>query len=162
MRRKWMRRWLVGVAVASAVGAGVWAQWPSSASAEGASAEGGPKAVIKNEELMKLMFDPYYVDLRKSLAEEPASGKVWRQAYIATYRLCEVTNLLYLRDDKDYMGTPEWREEVEAASAASVALGEAVKQLDYGMARERYEALIQRCNACHERFEPTKPTAVMP
>ena len=122
--------------------------------------ETGPRQVIANKELMKLLFDPYYIDLRKALAEEPADGKAWRQAYIAAFRLAEVTNLLYCREGKDYMATDAWRESVDASRDATVQVGEAIKQLDYPLARERYAVLIKSCNACHAQFEPTRSIGV--
>ena len=152
------------------VGVGGWLRWPESvgktrrshaAAAENATTT-GPAAVIKNQELMKLLFDPYYIDLKRSLADEPSGGKAWRQAYIAAFRICEVSNLLYLRDDKQYMQGDEWRELSDVSRSAAVEVGEAIKKLDYPLARQKYEALIKSCNTCHEKFEPTEPTIVMP
>lgn len=125
----------------------------------GASADAA-KPIIKNKELMKLLFDPYYVDLRRALREEPDGRTGWRRAYIAIFRLAEVTNLLYSRGDKDYMLTGEWRQMVTDSRDAAAATGQAVLKRDYPLARQRYERLIQSCNACHQKFEPTGATEV--
>ena len=120
----------------------------------------GPKQIIKNEELMKLLFDPYYVDLRKAIKEEPQDRAGWRQAYIAIFRLSEVTNLLYSRQGKDYMGTDEWNEMATASRDAAQAVGASVLKLDYDRVKKNYERLIKTCNNCHQKFEPEKPTEV--
>lgn len=132
----------------------------SAAAAPQQPATTGPKQIIKNEELMKLLFDPYYVDLRKAILEEPEGRAGWRQAYIAIFRLSEVTNLLYSREGKDYMGTDEWNEMATHSRDAAEAVGAAVLKLDYERVRKCYERLIQTCNDCHQKFEPEKPTDV--
>ncbi len=126
----------------------------------GEAAMDGPKQIIKNAEMMKLLFDPYYVDLRKAIGEKPAGRAGWRRAYIAIFRICEVTNLLYSRKDKQYMLTQEWRQMTTQSRDAAESVGEAVLKLDYPQVRERYELLIQSCNACHQKFEPTEATEV--
>ena len=132
----------------------------SAAAAPQQPAATGPKQIIKNEELMKLLFDPYYVDLRKAISEEPEGRAGWRQAYIAIFRLSEVTNLLYSREGKDYMGTDEWNEMATHSRDAAQAVGAAVLKLDYERVRKSYERLIQTCNDCHQKFELEKPTDV--
>ena len=128
--------------------------------APGEAAMNGPKQIIKNEEMMKLIFDPYYIDLRQAIREKPAGRAGWRRAYIAIFRICEVTNLLYSRKDKQYMLTQEWRQMATQSRDAAESVGEAVLKLDYPQVRERYELLIQSCNACHQKFEPTEATEV--
>ncbi len=132
----------------------------SAAAAPQQAAATGPKQIIKNEELMKLLFDPYYTDLRKAIREEPQDRAGWRQAYIAIFRLSEVTNLLYSREGKDYMGTDEWHEMATHSRDAAEAVGAAVLKLDYERVKESYERLIKTCNDCHQKFEPEKPTDV--
>jgi hypothetical protein len=124
------------------------------------SATDGPKQIIKNKEMMKLLFDPYYVDLRKAIREKPQGRAGWRRAYIAIFRICEVTNLLYSRKDKDYMLTDEWRQMATQSRDAAESVGQAVLKLDYPLVRGRYERLVATCNACHKKFEPTEATEV--
>lgn len=123
---------------------------------------GVEKQVIDNVELMELLFDPYYVDLRNSLKTPPEGRKEWRRVYIATYRLAEVTNLLFSRDGEDYMKTPEWKALALESRNAIEEVGEAVRKLDYDLTKSRYIAYIETCNNCHSAFELEEPTVVDP
>lgn len=136
---------------------GMWA-----GHAEDAPAAAEPKAILDNGEVMEFFFDPYYVDFRNVAKEEPRGRKSWRAMYVAAYRLSEATNLLFFRDDEEYMTTEEWREESLVARDAAVALGDAVKEKDIVIIRQKYEALIETCNHCHQRFEKEEPTEVAP
>ena len=120
------------------------------------------KQVIDNVELMELFFDPYYVDLRNSLKNEPEGRKQWRSVYIATYRLAESTNLLFSREGEDYMATPEWNRLALESRSAIEAVGEAVRKLDYDLTKSRYIDYIKTCNNCHSAFELQEPTIVEP
>jgi len=131
---------------------------------EGKNSEGPskqqPSQVIKNREVMKLFFDPYYVDLRRAAREEPQGRSDWRSLYVAAFRLSEVSNLLYFRSDKPYMNSAEWRRMATETRDRAAAVGQAVTKLDYPLVKKRYVHLIESCNACHEKFEPDKPTKI--
>lgn len=155
---------VLGVVIAASVilGLAIWQRFPPVA-AKGeivpdADAD-GPTQIIGNDELMKLLFDTNYVLLRKNLEEEPRD-RAWRQVYIGAYTLAEVTNLLYSREDEEYMLTDEWRDLVKIGRKAAIDVGEAVKLQDYDLTLKNYLVLIETCNACHEKFELEKPTLV--
>ena len=93
---------------------------------------------------------------------EPEGRKTWRALYVATYRLSEVANLLYFREDKEYMKTDEWKRMATQMRDHAVSIGEAVKERDIDLIRSRYEKLIQNCNDCHVQFEPDDNTEVEP
>lgn len=133
---------------------------PALAQAPDSAGDGAEQQVIDNVELMELLFDPYYVDLRNALKNEPEGRKEWRRAYIATYRLAEVTNLLFSREGEDYMQTPEWEALALESRAAVEKVGDAVRALDYEAAKSRYIAYIETCNKCHQTFEPDDATVV--
>jgi len=120
------------------------------------------KQIIDNIELMELLFDPYYVDLRNSLKKAPEGRKEWRRVYIATYSLAEITNLLISREGEDYMATPEWNTLALESRAAIEEVGAAVRKLDYELTKSRYIAFIETCNNCHSAFELEEPTIVDP
>jgi hypothetical protein len=178
-----MRRYLLAILLLGVVGLPIaWSQAsspadnfandsssPGTKAAEAAKVEpspdqrsttDGPKQIIKNKEMMKLLFDPYYVELRKAIREQPQGRAGWRRAYIAIFRICEVTNLLYSRKDKDYMLTDAWRQMATQSRDAAESVGQAVLKLDYPLVRRRYEGLVATCNACHQKFEPTEATEV--
>ncbi len=122
----------------------------------------GPKQIVKTEELMKLLFDPSYLQLKESIQQKPAKREDWRAIYAAAYRLSEVTNLLLFREGKDYMQTEQWEQLSLQSRNAAVAVGDAVKKLNYEAIRQEYSKLIDTCNQCHRKFEPEDPTEVEP
>jgi len=163
-----MRRVTFTVAIGSVIVTGYFlacniAVDPALAQSDAATAESPAspeKQVIDNVELMELLFDPYYVDLRNALKKAPERRKDWRSVYIATYRLAEATNLLFSREGEDYMGTPEWNALALESRTAVEAVGEAVRELDYDLTKSRYIAFIETCNNCHTAFELEEPTIV--
>ena len=134
------------------------AAWPLHAQDE--SSVDAPAAILDNYELMEFLVDPFYVDLRNAARGEPEGRKTWRALYVATYRLSEVANLLYFREDKEYMKTEEWRRMATQMRDYAVSIGDAVKERDIDLIRSRYETLIQNCNDCHVQFEPDDHTEV--
>jgi hypothetical protein len=165
-----MRRATFTVAIGSAIVTGYFlaCNFPvdpalaQSGSTEADSPATEEKQIIDNVELMELLFDPYYVDLRNSLKKAPERRRDWRTVYIATYRLAEATNLLFSREGEDYMGTPEWNALALESREAVEAVGAAVRELDYELTKSRYIAFIETCNKCHEAFELEEPTIVEP
>ena len=111
---------------------------------------------------MKLLFDPSYLQLKESIQQKPAKREDWRAIYAAAYRLSEVTNLLLFREGKDYMQTEQWEQLSLQSRNAAVAVGDAVKKLNYEAIRQEYSKLIDTCNQCHRKFEPEDPTEVEP
>lgn len=122
--------------------------------------EDRPKQLMKNNELMKFLFDPFAVDLRQRTQIEPENRHEWQSLYVATYRMSEAMNLLYCREGKDYMQTAEWRKKVTESRHAAAEIGEAIKKRDFTNVQVRYEKLILACNDCHRTFEPKDPTII--
>lgn len=134
----------------------------SDAATDKSSEPSGPKQVLKNNELMKFVLDPYYTELRRLVQEEPQNRQEWQSLYYAVGRLTEATNLLYFREGKPYMQSPEWQTLVAESRTAGEALSAAVLKRDFLSVTAGYHTLIQSCNNCHQKFEPNKPTAVNP
>jgi hypothetical protein len=159
MRRTWLI--FLVVAVTAGLVAPILVKEAPPVRAEADSAP-EPKQVIDNDELMKLLFDPLYVDLRNGLREEPEGRQEWRRLYIAAYSLAEITNLLFSREGEDYMATPEWDVLVLEARDATEAVGEGIRAMDYELTKANYMSLIETCNKCHTTFEPDNATLVEP
>ena len=104
--------------------------------------------------LMDYLFDPPFAVLEEVMESEPEDRRGWRDIRRSSETLAEVTNLLYIRDDLDYADTDEWKEAVAEMRTAADALAESTRTQDFEIARESFIALVQSCNACHDRFEP--------
>ncbi len=118
-----------------------------------------PIQIVTNDELMKLLFDTNYVLIRKGLKKEP-EGRQWRLPYIGAAGIAEVTNLLFSREDEDYMKTDEWVAAVKVGRKAAIDLCDSLLEMDYEKSRKNYLVLVDTCNACHEKFELEEPTLV--
>lgn len=113
-----------------------------------------PVPVLNAYNLMSTFFDEPFVALEDALAEEPADRRGWRTIRDSAYALAEASNLLFSRNDMDYMGTEEWNKLSVEGRKAAVALGDISREQDYAKAREAFVMLVQSCNKCHETFEP--------
>ncbi len=101
-------------------------------------------------EFMEYVFQPTYKRLQANLAAEPADRAAWKPIKSDALILAEGGNLLLAR-------IPD--EEVQAWVSHSVAvrksggeLYEAAKKGDYQAARQKYVAMLERCNRCHDDF----------
>lgn len=113
----------------------------------------GPKQILGTEEMMKLLTDPTYEDLKDAIEVAPEKRKDWRTLYIAAFNLAEINNLNYSRQDEDYMKTPEWMDFVTKARDEVVDLAEAVRDRpDYAVLKEKFMVVMQSCNECHAKF----------
>lgn len=121
-----------------------------------------PIPLLDNYELMDYMIDPVYERLKDAVAVKPEGRKGWRALYVEAFSMAELSNLVYLRDDEDYMGTDEWNEMTTISRKQSMDIVTAIKAKDYPSIRKHYESLIQTCNKCHEQFVPDDPTEVKP
>ena len=108
-----------------------------------------PLALLDCYEMMDLMMDPVYENLKNAVAVEPAGRKEWRAIYVPTYQIGEQANLLFSRKDEDYMLTDDWKKQAVELRESAYALGEAVKARDYAAVKAKYTALIDSCNKCH-------------
>jgi uncharacterized membrane protein len=115
--------------------------------------ESGVIPLVATDELMEVLFEPLIEDLRAALVEEPKGRRALKAVYNPASAIAESHNLLFSRDDEDYMATPEWDALTVAGRDASMALGDAVMAQDYPGARAAFVALVKSCNACHDEFD---------
>ncbi len=114
---------------------------------------GPEKAIISSAELMKLLVDPTYEQLKDAVENPPQKRAEWRALYVAAFSLAELTNLMYSRGDEEFQHTPEWIAEAEKSQQIVTKLAESVRsQADYAVIKENYLELVKDCNACHEKF----------
>lgn len=120
----------------------------------------GERQILDTGEVMKLLMDPIYENLKDAVENPPQKRAEWRSLYVTSYTLAETHNLLYSRTDHGYMLDPEWRDLVTGARAVATALGESVKNRDdYEVIKSRYMALVESCNSCHRRYDPDEEDA---
>ncbi len=121
---------------------------------------GGEAQVIKTGEIMELLMDPIHEDLKDVIENPPEKRADWRGLYVAAYTLAETNNLLYSRNDHGYMLQPEWRERVTDARAVTVTLADSIKeQAEYETIKANYLAVVENCNDCHRRYDPSEQDA---
>lgn len=120
----------------------------------------GSEQILSTAELMELLMDPIHEDLKDVIENPPEKRADWRGLYVAAYTLAETNNLLYSRTDHGYMLQPEWRDRVTDARAVTVALADSIKaQEEYETIKESYLAVVENCNECHLRYDPTQMDA---
>lgn len=120
----------------------------------------GAEQVIDTGEVMELLMDPIHEDLKDFIENPPEKRADWRGLYVAAYTLAETNNLLYSRTDHGYMLQPEWRERVTESRALAVELADSIKeQQDYETIKANYLAVVQNCNDCHLRYDPSQMDA---
>lgn len=113
----------------------------------------GVVSIIPSDELMELLFEPFIEDLRLALVKEPKGRRALKAVYNPASAIAETHNLLFSRDDEDYMATPEWIALAIAGRDASEALGDAVMAQDYPAAKTAFVTLVKSCNDCHIQFD---------
>lgn len=128
-----------------------------------AEEESGMKPVLTTFSLMDYLFDPPFEVLEEALESEPEDRRGWRDIRRSSETLAEVTNLLLIRDDLDYVDSEEWKTMTVDMREAAEAVAESTRTQDYDKAMEGFIALVQSCNACHAHFEPnTAPLFPVP
>ncbi len=115
------------------------------------------RQIINTAELMKLMMDPMFEQLKDAIAEPPEGRKAWRQLYITTFNLAEMNNLLFSREPekkKEYIGTDLWVEEsIEAVELLTTLAVSVREQSEYDVLKKNFNAVLKNCNQCHVDFE---------
>jgi len=121
------------------------------------------KQIVSTAELMKLLVDPIYEELKDAIETPPDGRNEWRALYIAAFNLAEVNNLLFSRSDEDYQATPEWIEESLEAQELGITLAESIRaQSEYETIKDNYLAVMRNCNDCHRTFEPGEIDEITP
>lgn len=115
------------------------------------------KQIINTAELMKLLMDPMFEELKDAIEKPPEGRKMWRQLYITSFNLAEVNNLLFSREPekkKEYIGTQLWIDESIEAVDLLTKLAESVReQSEYDVLKANFTAVLNNCNQCHRVFE---------
>ena len=101
-------------------------------------------------EFMEYVFLPTYERLKTQMAAEPTGQKAWKDIRSASLILAEGGNLLLIRPSQE--DAAEWKQLSLAVRDHGGKLYQSARRRDYPAAREHYEAMLGRCNACHERF----------
>lgn len=139
-----------------------WREAPTSFAQDGVDlSKPEPAPLIDNYEIMEILMDPVYEKLKDSVSIEPTRRKDWRAIYLSAYTLGEQANLLFSRNDEDYMTTPEWDALTVEMRQLCADIGTAVKAKDYPAIKKSYEALIANCNACHVKFEGEEDATIV-
>ncbi|MFP6584985.1 MAG: hypothetical protein VCD00_20805 [Candidatus Hydrogenedentota bacterium] len=121
--------------------------------ASAAEETAGPEQILDTSELMKLMVDPVYEDLKDAIETAPEKRKDWRSLYIAAFSLAELNNLNFSRTGEDYTDNEEWIAFSAKARDQLVEFAEAVRERpDYAILKEKFTIVMENCNECHAKF----------
>ena len=101
-------------------------------------------------EFMEYLFEPSYKRLRPLMASAPADNAAWKGIKGDSLVLAEGGNLLLQRLPEQDQAA--WTELSMAVRTSGGALYQAARKKDYATARQQYEAMIKKCNACHTKF----------
>ena len=126
--------------------------------ASAASDAAGVVPISGTDELMETLFEPLIEDLRLSLVVEPKGRRALKAVYNPAAAMAETHNLLFSRDDEDYMATPEWTALSIAGRDASTAVADAVMGQDYPGSKAAFVSLVKTCNDCHVQFDDSIDT----
>lgn len=105
-------------------------------------------------EFMEYVFMPAYKRLKPLMAAAPADNTGWKGIKGESMVLAEGGNLLLGRlPEKD---AAAWAELSVAVRDAGGQLYAAAKKKDFPAAKTHYEAMLKKCNACHQQFDNGK------
>jgi hypothetical protein len=111
-----------------------------------------PHAVVDTHELMEIFNKSLHKDLKEKMAKAPDTPRGWKLLGRDGYRAAEIANLIMLRKPEEHGEL--WVELTVQAQKVGVELGDAAKKQDWPAAQAAYKAIINNCNACHQKFEP--------
>ncbi|MFT4547153.1 MAG: hypothetical protein ACI9UA_001326 [Pseudoalteromonas tetraodonis] len=100
--------------------------------------------------LMEYVFEPAYKRLKASMPDEPADKKAWSAMKADSLTLAESSNLLLHRlpeEDGD-----QWLKLAVKTREAGGELYQAARKKDYAAAKKHFGLMLNRCNACHDKF----------
>jgi hypothetical protein len=124
--------------------------------ADEAPAAAGSQPVEESmHEFMEYVFEPSYLRLQKSMAAAPADNAGWKAIKGDSLVLAEATNLLFDRTPEE--NGAQWRQIAAEVRVQGGAFYAAAKKKDFAAARSSYEAMLNKCNTCHEQFHKGKP-----
>jgi len=105
-------------------------------------------------EFMEYLCEEPYKRMREQLAAEPTDKKVWKGIKSDGLILAEAGNLLVDRGPADHKEA--WQKQAVSMREAGRELYATAKTREFKPTREKWEALIVRCNACHKEFADGK------
>jgi hypothetical protein len=124
---------------------------PSVAHAHEAAPQAGPAPVEEDmHEFMEYAFQPAYLRLQAAMAAEPKDNAGWKAIKAESLLLAEGGNLLLLRPAADEAA--DWNAHAVQTRQLGSQLYAAARKKDFTNARKSYEAMLIRCNACHNQF----------
>ena len=118
-----------------------------------AAAPAGPQAAPVEKdmhEFMEYVFEPTYKRLKTAMAAAPADNAGWKGIKSDALILAEGGNLLLVRTPAE--NGPAWNELSAIVRDLGGKLYQSAKAKDYPSARQNYEAMLLKCNACHDKF----------
>lgn len=101
-------------------------------------------------EFMEYAFEPFFHELKESMAESPKDKKAWKPVKANSLILAENGNLLMLRGPDEKKS--EWNKIAADLRDQGKLLYQAAKKRDYAVARKEYVTFVAKCNVCHEKF----------
>jgi hypothetical protein len=101
-------------------------------------------------EFMEYVFQPTYKRLKVSMAAAPADNNAWKGIKSDALILAEGGNLLLLRLPEE--DATDWQVLSAAVRDTGGNLYRAAKKKDFPAAQQHYQAMLKKCNACHDKF----------
>jgi len=105
-------------------------------------------------EFMEYVFQPPYKRLKQAIAVETTDKAVWKAIKADSLSLAEAGNLLLLHSPKEDVAI--WDDLSIASRDEGGKLYQAAKAKDFKLARQHYESMLVKCNACHDKFAKGK------
>lgn len=99
---------------------------------------------------MEYFFEPAYKRLKAQMAQEPADNAGWKNVKGDALTLAEGCNLLLLRAPEE--DAESWRQLSAEVRELAAKVYQAGREKNYAQGRSSYQAMIARCNACHDDF----------
>lgn len=114
------------------------------------AADAGVPVEPDMHEFMEYVFQPTYKRLKAQMAAEPADNQGWKAIKADALTLAEGGNLLLIRQPED--DRKDWTRHSIQVRDLGGQLYRAAGAKDFKTARQRYEAMLTNCNACHQQF----------
>lgn len=136
---------------AAVIWSGSPADAPSIVRADEAPQAARPAPVEEDmHEFMEYAFQPAYLRLQAAMAAEPKDNAGWKPIKAESLVLAEGGNLLLMRPSAE--DARDWNAYSIQVRQLGGELYAAARKKDFATARKRYEAMLLRCNACHDQF----------
>lgn len=101
-------------------------------------------------EYMEYIHQPTYRKLRDVMKKAPEDDKGWLDIKSGALILSESGNLILLRGPKK--DREDWNAHAIAIREAGAKLYRAAHDQEFQQATTHYQAMIQKCNSCHQQF----------